>query len=394
LQADIAFAADGGQQWKLHRQPTLAIASYVFNYFPGQSYTKAHYLSTTPPAGPGGASFDLSCPSAGDCWLSGPGPTGLLSTTDGGSHWSHQRSPLYLMASDPGSFTRVQAENRSNNQDMDEVADWLDQLPKELGAQRSILERLLDWCERQENVRWLTVGCSLERGNADRLSDIDVAIGVTEKHFEDSRGHVRHALNSFGDLVESYDYLLPLSFPVRRFFAQYRDRTQVDLTVGCAPMVSIPRSVVLYDPEGAVHIVGDEALDPKSEEVRIWACQAWEALANVGKYIRRSSFWESLEALHEARTHLFRLWALAQNVPQARYGITALIDSRATLPPGIDKSLPGNGLDGVLTAARYLAETLTELQELLRGNEQYELPDHFGVFVVADLAQANTEGAD
>ena len=67
-----------------------------------------------------------------------------------------------------------------------------------------------------------------------------------------------------GDLVASYDYLLPLDFPLRRFFAQYRDRNQVDLTVGFTPAVNLPNVVVLYDPDGAVHIVGDEALCPQS----------------------------------------------------------------------------------------------------------------------------------
>jgi hypothetical protein len=40
---------------------------------------------------------------------------------------------------------------------------------------------------------------------------------------------------------------------------------------------------VLYDPEGAVHVVGDEVSEPKPEEVRVWACPGWEALVNAGK---------------------------------------------------------------------------------------------------------------
>ncbi|MGH9106080.1 MAG: hypothetical protein ACRDZX_09620 [Acidimicrobiales bacterium] len=276
---------------------------------------------------------------------------------------------------------------------MDDVAAWLGQLPNELRAQRRLLQRLLDWCERDDDVRWLTVGCSLERGNADRLSDLDVAIGLREEHFEEALGRVRRALPDLGDLVESYDYLMPLSFPLRRFFGQYRDRTQVDLTIGFAPAVNMPRVVVLYDPEGAVHVVGDEALDPKAEEVRAWACQAWEALANVGKYVRRSSYWEALDQLHEARTNLFRLWALAEQVPQARYGVTALIDSGARMPPGIDQSVPGTSLGETLTVARYLAEMLTNVQQRLSSHEGYELPDDLAAFVAADLAQAHGPGS-
>ena len=184
------------------------------------------------------------------------------------------------------------------------------------------------------------VGCSLERGNADRLSDLDVAIGVKEEHFEEVLGRVRQALGDLGDLVEAYDDLMPLHFPLRRFFAQYRDRAQVDLTVGFAPVVYPPRVVVLDDPEKAVRIAGDGAVDAKADEVRLWACKAWEALANIGKYVRRSSYWEAIDQLHEARANLFRLWALAEGVPQARYGVTALIDTGARMPPGIDKSIP------------------------------------------------------
>ena len=75
---------------------------------------------------------------------------------------------------------------------------------------------------------------------------------------------------------------------------------------GSAPVVNLPNVVVLYDPDGAVRIVGDEALAPSADEPRLWACQAWEALANVGKYARRSSYWEALGQLNEARANVFR----------------------------------------------------------------------------------------
>ena len=260
-----------------------------------------------------------------------------------------------------------------------------------LGAQRQLLQRLLDWSEHDDDVRWLTVGCSLERGNADWMSDVDVAIGVREEHFEEALDRVRHLVPNLGDLVASYDYLLPFDFSLRRFFAQYRDRSQVDLTVGFAPAVNLPNVVALYDPDGAVHIVGDEALAPKADEVRVWACQAWEALANVGKYVRRSSFWEAVGQLHEARGNVFRLWALAEGVPQARYGLTSLIDAGAGMPPGIDKSIAGTRVGKVLCAARNLADILTRLQHLMNSNERYELPDGFGAFVAADLAQAEAD---
>jgi hypothetical protein len=112
---------------------------------------------------------------------------------------------------------------------------------------------------------------------------------------------------------------------------------------------------VLYDPEGAVHIAGDEALDAKADEVQVWACQAWEALANVEKYVGRFSYWEAVHRLHEARANLFRLWALAERVPLARNGVTALIDAGASMPLAMDKSIPGASVGEVLAAGCYLA---------------------------------------
>ena len=83
----------------------------------------------------------------------------------------------------------------------------------ELEVQQRLLGRLLAWCQQDDDVRWLTVGCSLARGDADCLSDLDVVIGLREEHFEDSVGRVRQALAALDELVESYDYLMPLGFP-------------------------------------------------------------------------------------------------------------------------------------------------------------------------------------
>ena len=55
---------------------------------------------------------------------------------------------------------------------------WLASLPAELAGQRRVLAGLLDFCEATPLVSSLSVGCSLGRGAADRLSDIDAALGV------------------------------------------------------------------------------------------------------------------------------------------------------------------------------------------------------------------------
>ena len=139
----------------------------------------------------------------------------------------------------------------SHNEQMEDAAAWLDRPPNELGPQRQLLQRLLGWCERDEEVRWLTVGCSLERGNGDRLLDLDVAMGVKEEHFVEALGRVRRAGRP-GGVVRLPD---AAQLPPAPFFAQYRDRTEVDLTVGLATAVNLLPVVVLYDPERCMRSV-------------------------------------------------------------------------------------------------------------------------------------------
>jgi predicted nucleotidyltransferase len=55
---------------------------------------------------------------------------------------------------------------------------WLAALPDNLAAHQRVMARLLDFCESAPDVTSFSVGCSLGRGAADALSDIDAAIGV------------------------------------------------------------------------------------------------------------------------------------------------------------------------------------------------------------------------
>ena len=55
---------------------------------------------------------------------------------------------------------------------------WLAALPEELAAQRRIMAGLVDRCKTWPLASSLLVGCSLGRGAADALSDIDAALGV------------------------------------------------------------------------------------------------------------------------------------------------------------------------------------------------------------------------
>ena len=88
-QPDVASTADGGRRWQMQTEASLYLGSFTWNYTPGEPGYQARAISAA--AGPDLAVYDLSCPSAGDCWLSTPyGAFGLLQTADSGSHWARQ----------------------------------------------------------------------------------------------------------------------------------------------------------------------------------------------------------------------------------------------------------------------------------------------------------------
>jgi len=59
--------------------------------------------------------------------------------------------------------------------------DWIDDLPPELAGQQALLRGLLALCDADDRIRWLVIGCSLARGAGDRLSDLDMAMGIRDE---------------------------------------------------------------------------------------------------------------------------------------------------------------------------------------------------------------------
>ena len=116
---------------------------------------------------------------------------------------------------------------------------WLAALPEELTAQRRVLTGLVDRCEAWPLATSLLVGCSLGRGAADELSDIDAALGVDAPRGEAGAGRVTTmeamvvaALPELGALVDVLRHPTgAASQHVRRIFAQFADGTQLDLAV-------------------------------------------------------------------------------------------------------------------------------------------------------------------
>jgi hypothetical protein len=147
---------------------------------------------------------------------------------------------------------------------MDQGRAWIDRLPEELGGQQTIMRRLLTFSEADPDVRWLAIGCSVARGAGDRMSDLDMGIGVREEVFEAARDRIRLAADGLGDLVESYHHQLPgVPPPHERVFAQYADGCQLDLVIlpAVLPDGPLPRTVMLYDRDGQFTVTVAGAAD-------------------------------------------------------------------------------------------------------------------------------------
>ncbi|MDA8323452.1 MAG: hypothetical protein M0030_27065 [Actinomycetota bacterium] len=267
--------------------------------------------------------------------------------------------------------------------------DWVRALPAELDGQRRLLTGLVAICERDDAVRWLVIGCSLSRGAGDRLSDLDVGMGVTDDRIDATIPRIRHAVDGLGDLVDSYHHLLgSVSGSHERIFAQYADRCQIDLVVlpASADAGAIRDVVVLYDPDGLVN-VREERQAVAPGQAREWAFTAWCALADLGKYLRRGSVWEAHDRLGQARAEYWKLRALAARVPDPQYGITSILDFAAgTVAASATATVSDLDPGRLLAAARRLAGLLAAVGDDLPEQHRAALPAAMAAFVTADLA--------
>ena len=268
--------------------------------------------------------------------------------------------------------------------------DWIDDLPPELAGQRALLRGLLALCDADDRISWLVIGCSLARGAGDRLSDLDMAMGIRDEDFEAARPDIRRAVDGLGELVESYYHQLPgLTQAHERIFAQFADRSQVDLVLfpASVPGGSVPNVVALYDPDDRLVIAG-ERKPVTSGQIREWAFGGWCALADLGKYLRRGSTWEALARLNEARAQLWQLWAASLDVPDPQYGLTSILDfAPGQVPASFEDTVADLDPGRLLDAARRVAALLHEAGERLPDDQRADLPGAMARYITADLEQ-------
>jgi hypothetical protein len=287
---------------------------------------------------------------------------------------------------------------------------WIDELPAALVGQRALLDGLMALCRENAEIKWFVIGCSLARGAADAMSDLDIAIGLgpasvpaesgvgegegvgggddAEWQFSASLATVREGVEGLGELVDCFAHQLPgVTGEHTRIFAQYADRCQIDLVlVPAKAWEKFPATtVVLYDPEGWITTSQPPRLEA-ADQLREWAFHAWCALANLGKYLRRGSVWESLEQLHEARTQAWRLAAAADGVPDPQYGLTSYLDfAPDRIPADLATTVADLDAARLLEAARRLGRLIERVGRSLPDEARERQPWPMAEFIARDL---------
>ena len=228
---------------------------------------------------------------------------------------------------------------------------WLRSLPKELAPHREVMLALMREAERDPAIRVLVVGCSLGRGAADELSDVDAMYAVVDTAWRDAVSESAGVVRRVGDVIDMHQQIIE---PANRELNPY------DLVVAVARDRQAPRPdwIVLYDPDE--RIVGEaKATTATAEQVRRWMHVALVHLSACAKYLTRGSLWEANAQLDAARAELWRLWAVAERIADPQYGLTAVLDAPdAPMPENIEATVAGLDRRALRSAAMSCAEIL------------------------------------
>lgn len=230
---------------------------------------------------------------------------------------------------------------------------WLTSLGRDLAPQREAITTLLGLCHDSPLVSSLSVGCSIGRGAADALSDVDAAIGVHAPRGSAGAQEVRVVeeavialLPRMGTVIDALrQESVSGDFLIRRVFVQLADRLQLDLAVVAEEEVrrgdAAPDFVAVYwAGDRPTTTRGRSAFEVSPEQLREWSFLGWRALLDADKYLQRGSLWEAHHRLHEARERMWMLWAAARRAPYPWHGLSQVLDHEPDLlPPGIEATV-------------------------------------------------------
>jgi nucleotide-binding universal stress UspA family protein len=266
-----------------------------------------------------------------------------------------------------------------------DTESWIDALG--LPRHARLLRALVAFARDDARVRFIELGCSVARGAGDELSDLDVGMGIDDDAWPGALEDLSAALRAMGEPVDVLEHEIGswAGVPHRRIFVQYADLTQVDLVaMPASKRDGMPAgSVALYDPDCRLA----KRSSPRTERatanaVREWVFEAYVALMNLDKYLRRGSHWEALEQLHEARTMVWRLWGVANEVPFPAFGLTAVLDDDGVgVPTGLETTVAGLSEGELRKAGVALLRILADVGPKASANADAVHPDGMAAFV-------------
>jgi predicted nucleotidyltransferase len=243
-------------------------------------------------------------------------------------------------------------------------------------------------------VTSLSVGCSLGRGAADELSDIDAAIGVATRPGAAGVDQVREVEQALVDHLSDENLIdvlrgesLTGDLYIRRAFAQLRDGVQLDLAVVAEAGVrrgnAAPDFVCLYRVSDPVEqVTMPSAFDVSADDVRVWTFLGWRSLLDADKYLRRGSPWEAHNRLHEARHHIWALWATVLRTTYPQHGLSQILDQDPpTLPHGIEATVSHLDLNELRAAVQAAAAVLDQVSTAAAQRCAATLPTQFAAYV-------------
>lgn len=244
--------------------------------------------------------------------------------------------------------------------------EWLGSLSPSLAPQRAVLESFLATAARDERIRVVVVGCSLGRGVGDPLSDVDAIIGVRPEAWKLAIAVSRAWVTEAGPVIDMHQMVLPGSAGSGRdyqhTYAQYSSGVELDLSVSRVGDDWRRRGdwIVLYDPDSRV----PSEVTPSTQtadDIQRWGYGALTRLNAVVKYVSRGALWEAHTCLELARADTWRIYAVAEQVTDAQYGVTAVFDDpRQPVPATMARTVASLDASSLAAAARACCDIVIE----------------------------------
>jgi hypothetical protein len=223
---------------------------------------------------------------------------------------------------------------------------------------------LLEFCVETPTATSLVVGCSIGRGAADELSDIDGALGIAAPRGQADAAQVR-------EMEAAVVALLPGFVTLYHIPGEPIEGGAADGDV-CAGYQAPPADQVT------------------AEQVREWAFHGWCALIDLDKYLRRGSLWEAHYRLNEARDQIWALWAAATGAIYPWHGLSQVLNNDPDrLPPGIEETVAGLDSADLRRAATASVTVLTHASAAAAQRHPAELPTAMARYVTDVLSRAS-----